>query len=174
MGEIIFAYNTGRQGGTISAYSSNLYFSDNASFVGNSANTGGAISLKEGAVINLKEDSEIAFTANVAETYGGAIYIEDAGLWVRKRISCNYFLQVTNEQGRYTVRFENNTAGIAGAALFGGWIDLCRTKNDIKPSSILDFKAENSIASNPSRVCICKNSILDKYESETQIEIFPG
>lgn len=29
------------------------------------------------------------------------------------------------------VEFENNTAGIAGAALFGGWIDLCGTRNGI-------------------------------------------
>ena len=126
IGEIMFAYNTGRQGGAISAYSSDLYFGGNISFIGNSADNGGAISLKEGAVINLKEDSEIVFTANVAESYGGAIYIEDADLWLRRMVNC--FLCVINESGNYAVQFENNTAGVAGAALFGGWIDLCRTK----------------------------------------------
>ena len=173
VGEILFVHNTGRQGGAISAYSSYLHFEGNVSFIANSADNGGAISLKEGAVINLKEDSHIIFTGNYAETYGGAIFIEDAGLWARRRANC--FLHITNEHGNCNVQFENNTAGIAGAALFGGWIDICGTNNDIKPSSILDFKAaENSIASNPSRVCICKNSTLNKHESELHIEIFPG
>ena len=87
-GEILFVNNTGRQGGAISAYSSKLYFEGNVSFIGNLADNGGAISLKEGAVINLKGDTHIIFTNNVAEMYGGAVYIEDAGLWIRRKVQC--------------------------------------------------------------------------------------
>ena len=50
----------------------------------------------------------------IADMYGGAIYVEDAGFWVRRRIKCF----VRSKDGY--VEFENNTAGIAGAALFGG------------------------------------------------------
>ena len=171
-GEIMFFNNTGRQGGAISAYSSNLYFDGNVSFIGNSAVTGGAISLKEGAVINLRKDTHVSFTGNFAETYGGAIYIEDAGSWKRRRVKC--FLHITYEHEYYDVEFENNTAGIAGGALFGGWIDYCGTKYDIKPSHILEFKTDNSVASNPTRVCMCTNSALNKYKVEAHIEVFPG
>lgn len=61
--------------------------------------------------------------------YGGAIYVEleDAGFWVRRRIKC--FVIIRSKNGY--VEFENNTAGIAGAALLGGWIDLCGTGNGI-------------------------------------------
>ena len=50
-GEVKFTDNTGRQGGAISAYSSNLSFDGSIRFIGNSADiNGGAITLKEGAV----------------------------------------------------------------------------------------------------------------------------
>ena len=171
-GEILFIDNSGRQGGAISADGSNLYFEGNVSFIGNTADNGGAISLKEGAAINLKGDTHIIFTNNAAETYGGAIYIEDAGLWVKRKVQC--FLHTDDKNGYTKVNFENNTAGIAGAALFGGWIDLCETKYGMKPSDILEFKADNSVGSNPTRVCMCTNSRLNKEKTEGHIEVFPG
>ena len=171
-GEIQFIDNTGRQGGAISAYSSNLYFEGNVSFIGNSADNGGAISLKEGATINLKGDTHIIFTNNVAEMYGGGIYIEDAGLWVRRKVQC--FLHTDNKNGHIKVKFENNTAERAGAALFGGWIDFCETHYGIKPSDILKFKTDNSVGSYPTRVCMCTNSRLNKEKTEGHVEVFPG
>ena len=84
------------------------------------------------------------------------------------------FLHISNTNGHYNVEFENNTAGIAGAALFGGWIDLCGTKYDIKPSNFLEFKTDNSVASNPTRVCMYMNSTLNKHQAEAHIEVFPG
>ena len=167
-GEILLINNTGRQGGAISAYSSNLYFDGNVSFIGNSANNGGAISLKEGAVINLEAGIHMIFQSNIADMYGGAIYVEDTGFWVRRRMKC--FVSSINGY----VEFENNTAGIAGAALFGGWIDLCGTRKDAKPSTIFDFKEENSVASNPTGVYMCTNSTLNRYKTEAHIALFPG
>ena len=74
-GEITFVNNSGRQGGAISAHNSQLYFEGNMSFIGNSvAENGGAISLKEGAMINLRNNTHVMFIGNVADTYGGAIY----------------------------------------------------------------------------------------------------
>ena len=161
----MFINNTGRQGGAISAYSSNLYLGGNMSFIGNLADNGGAISLKEGAVINLEADVHIIFQANMADTYGGAIYVEDTA-W---RMKC--FIRSRKFNGY--VEFENNTAGVAGADLFGGWIDLCGPRNGTKPNNIFDFQ-ENSVASNPTGVCICTNSTLNKHETEVHIKVFPG
>ena len=63
-------------------------------------------------MINLK------YIINIADTFGGVIYVEDASFWMKTRIKC--FLHVSNEKGHYNVEFENNTAGRAGATLFGG------------------------------------------------------
>ena len=94
-GEITFVNNSGRQGGAISAYNSELYFEGNVSFIGNSAaENGGAISLKEGAVINLENDTHVMFTGNVADTYGGAIYVGDSAFWTKRRMKC--FLSIAD------------------------------------------------------------------------------
>ena len=91
---------------------------------------------------------------------------------MKTRIEC--FLNVSNTKGHYNVEFENNTAGIAGAALFGGWVDVCGREYDVNFSKLLKFKADNSVGSNPTRVCMCTNSTLRKYKAELHIEVFPG
>ena len=171
-GQTSFINNSGIQGGAISADHSSLYFSGNASFIGNSANNdGGAISLKEGSVIHLNRDTHMVFTENKATMHGGAIYVEDTSFRLHKT-EC--FIQSRDDGSLHSVEFENNTAGIAGSALFGGWIDICKTSNDIKPQDFLEFKSENSVSSTPTRVCICTNSAIDRHRNETQIEVFPG
>ena len=57
-----------------------------------------------------------------------------------------------------------------------GYLDFCETslKNNIRPSKILEFEVENSVASNPTRVCICTNSTLNKDKTEENIAVFPG
>ena len=141
-GEIVFTSNTGKQGEAVSAYNSNLCFDGNMTFIGNVAHNGGAISLKEGAKMNLKLKTHLyIFKANIANTYGGGIYVDDANLWIRKRVKC--FINIDYEASRYySVQFDNNSAGIARAALYGGWIDLCRTKKGAKTSKIFKFKRE--------------------------------
>ena len=178
-GETIFTNNTGRQGGAISVHgSSTVEFEGNASFVGNKADDGGAISLKERARINLDYCAQIVFLENRARTYGGAIYVEDDGYWIGKNnflITC--FIDVYNTNDcLYHVEFENNTAGVAGAALFGGWIDYCQmsVRSNVQTTTYLEFKSENSVSSNPSRVCICRNTTISRYETEVHINAFPG
>ena len=122
------------------------------SFIGNSAaECGGAISLKEGAVINLRNNIHVMFIGNIADTYGGAIYVEDSAFWIKRRMKC--FLIIDSNEGHYNyyIGFENNTAGKAGADLFGGWIDLCDTKyyGIKRPNDILKFKTDNSVGSHP-------------------------
>ena len=170
-GQVSFINNSGRQNGAICADDSNLYFSGNASFIGNSANNGGAISLKEGSVIYLEGDTHMVFIGNTATMHGGAIYVEDPSFRLQKT-KC--FIQSKNNISSQSVEFENNMAEIAGAALYGGWIDICKTSNDIKPHDFLQFKGENSVSSMPTRVCMCINSTVDRHRTETQIELFPG
>ena len=171
-GQVTFTNNSGIQGGAISADNSFVHFSGNASFVGNSAINGGAISLKEESKIYLDGDTHIVFTANAANMHGGAIYVDDTFNWLYYRIFC--FIHSTEDHNNITVKFENNTAIKAGAALFGGWIDICNTRNNVKPHEFLEFKGENSVSSTPTRVCICTNSTVDRHRNETRIEVFPG
>ena len=176
-GQVSFINNKGRRGGAISALRSKLYFNGNASFIGNSAINGGAISLKEDSIIYLEKNTNIYFRLNTASMHGGAIYVDDDYFWYYKEITC--FIQSKStikghQTNNITVKFENNTAEIAGVALYGGWIDICKASYRQKPTDFLDFTEENSVSSTPSRVCICTNSTVDRHRNETQIEVFPG
>ena len=178
-GEITFINNRGRQGGAISVYGSHIRFNGNATFISNVADNGGAISLKEGSIIDLEMDTQLIFKANTAKSYGGAIYVEDAGLWVRKEgiIKCFIHFSTGEGPGRYSIEFENNTAEIAGMALYGGWIDICKTNSNIQPFHYFNFKGESSrhyISSNPSRVCMCTNTTPNTHKTEAYIETIPG
>ena len=44
----------------------------------------------------------------------------------------------------------------------------------MKTSKVFEFKTENSAASDPTRVCLCTNSMLNKNETEKHVEVFPG
>ena len=150
---VMFFNNTGRQGGAISAYNSKLYLEGNdTSFVGNSADNGGAINLNEGAVMNLNADTCTTFKVNVADTYGGAIYVKEGAvinlnadsvtcIILKANIAGMYggaiyvedaeffakrpkcFLHINDPNGHYNVNFDKNTARISGADLFGGCRD---------------------------------------------------
>ena len=102
------------------------------------------------------------------------MHVEDSAFWIKRRMKC--FLITDSNEGHYNIGFENNTAGKAGADLFGGWIDLCDTKyyGIKRPNDILKFKTDNSIGSNPTRVCMCTNSTLNKHKAEAYIAVFPG
>ena len=176
-GEINFINNIGRQGGAISAYGETLYrigttvnFDGNATFIGNSAYNGGAISLKEGALVSLEAHTHMVFEENTAQEYGGAIYVEDEGLRDGKNIKCFII-----PSGICKVEFDNNVAGVAGPALYGGMIDTCKISSHVNPpKDILVFNSENSVSSKAYAVHLCTNSTINKWVTETSIEAFPG
>ena len=182
--ETIFINNRGRQGGAISAYSSTVYFNNSARFIGNSADNGGAISLKEGSILEVHRAAKIIMTENKAKDYGGAIYVEETGLWTSTcRTEYLYCFVVVRKYEYYnTVEFENNIAGLAGMQLFGGWIDICIPISfDARPSSVFTFRTSNStdytlseVSSNPSRVCMCTNSTPDIRTTTAYVTTLPG
>ena len=180
-GNVVFINNKGKEGGAIVAYRSTLHFENSiATFIGNSADNGGAINLKEGSVINISNVTNINLLENKARHYGGGIYVEERGLWIRRRPYVYCFVEL-NMNSTGNIYFENNIAGFAGMALFGGWIDICIRRNSYYiPSQIFDFQIGNNnisfseISSNPSRVCVCTNSIPNKYESSKTTTLFPG
>ena len=171
LGNTTFMNNRGRQGGAISAHGSRLTFQGRANFFGNIAKTvGGGISLKEGSKVFLDNVTNINYYKNEAKEYGGGIYVEEILLWEQKKaIKCFIGItETTMPYGNISVVFESNTAGLAGKALFGGWIDICIPEAySVRPSQFLIFIKSHSVgyiyvdsdvSSNASRVCICENS----------------
>lgn len=106
--------------------SSQLYIEGNVQFVENEGYDGGAIALYEQSEM-IVTHSMIAcnfkaiFTRNHARHYGGA----DEGK-TTKQLLCFYSLEykwhwpVANKTA-----WLNNTSGVAGSAIYGGWVKLC-------------------------------------------------
>ena len=173
----LFRNNSGTQGGAISAYNSILYFNNTAiAFVKNIADNGGAVSLKEGSMLRLHNNSTLNFYGNQANYYGGGMYVEERDLW-----SQDLFLKCfaeTSAQQYNRIIFMENTAKHGGMSLFGGWIDTCE---QTKLLPFFSFPANNSksnnytdVSSYPSRVCSCTNSMPNTHKTMIKREIFPG
>ena len=145
----------------------------------NMADNGGAISLTKGALIQIRRKTDIIISHNTAQYYGGGMFVDDAGLWEgTSQHKC--FVQRDNTSVIYTIKFQHNKAEVAGSHLFGGWIDYCYpTKSMQKHLQFEEYVHESDtdlslVSSNPSRVCLCTNSIPNCSRFGMNVELFPG
>ena len=183
LGSAMFSNNRGVDGGAIVAYGSSILHFGKGSitkFFGNSADNGGAISLIDNSYINIDNATGIFFQENKAKYYGGGVFVEDKSLWLRKTSQKICFVQL-KKNGTGYLHFTNNKAGLAGNAIFGGWIDVC-IRQVVNYSTSNVFKLDNdrnnnnltAISSNPSRVCLCYKFEPSKYEDSMTVSLFPG
>ena len=132
---IVFEYNEGGDGGGMAFYKKSYIYAD--------------FSLGEVQKINT-----MYFSNNRAHRNGGAIFVEDSDY---AEISdadsrLKYFLSTSN---LIYLQFINNTAKMAGNDLYGGWID----SYGIQISSTYPQTDRHAIASDPTRICMCHDSI---------------
>jgi len=110
------------------------------------------------------------FTRNHARHYGGAIYV-DKDFKTTEKIQCFYSLEYKWHWpilNKIALVITNNTSGVAGSAIYGGWVQLCK----VRPSKYSNgrrvfkklFKINTDpsdlspVSSEPVRVCICSDS----------------
>ena len=205
--EVSFVRNHAhKSGGAIYARSSKIVISigQKLSFVENEGYDGGAMTLSDGSTIHLEALSEanssITFVRNHAYHCGepaaeiSYCFCEIFSTDIMPDFVLSYYM-INYIKTAIDIQFYNNTAGVAGTAIYGGWIDLCYFRiNDhvifnydyeygISQASIFDslFHFHQStqqlsvIASNPTRVCVCTNmSIPDCNITNYSITAYPG
>ena len=215
IGEVSFVRNQAQiSGGAVYARRSQIIIraEQKLSFAENKGYDGGAITLTSGSIIYLEVNSSITFIRNHAYHYGGAIYYVDDytedfeleaelstciyGILSREVVDDDRFLKdISNyiKLTRTSLEFYNNTAGFAGSAIYGGWVDLCKLYINYQVifyyhgADLYQFSVFNSfshfhqptqpslISSNPTRVCVCTNmSIPDCSIAEYTITAYPG
>lgn len=175
-----FSDNRGKEGGAIVAYGTILHFGKYSTtfFSNNSADNGGAICLNDDSFIIIDNATLISLWGNNATYYGGGIFVQDRNLWLTKASQKTCFVQSRkNDMG--DLYFAYNKAGLAGHALYGGWIDVCiREGLNYTASSVFHFydsKNVTEISSNPSRICIlCIDSVPNRYQDSKNVSLFPG
>ena len=177
----------------ITAVNSNIIFSGNVTIAGNIGNNGGGLILCDDSFMYLKPNTTVLFSGNHAKHTGGAIYAaKDSCLQAKSGCFFQLDTQVQSQSLRSIfVVLENNSATIAGSAVYGGSIDYCyffSTNWDIKqtPSSkVLNqiFHPNNSssdasfISSDPVGVCFCDHNMtwqIDCSNKTLNVTIYPG
>ena len=170
------------------AYDSNVYFIGTVEFSNNFdlIMNGGAIALTESFML-LTSKTRLQFYSNHAEKRGGAIFVQ-RGTSISLPNGC--FLQPIILPGSAIIDFEmmiefvNNTAGVAGSMLHGGYIDYCVPRDYVNQEYaykvfhfLLNYTEQNDqsvIASDPLGVCFCEHGKRNcKTESVTR-EVYAG
>ena len=184
------------ESGAIIADNSDIYFTDEANFSKNSAYNGGAISLVS-SVMHVTPNATVVFTRNFASGLGGAIYITNP----RTRFICDALsstaascaFQVLDGSPDncdfFSLEFNQNTAKIAGNAVYGDRTAACIPSNSslyCTNCSAPDFSAIyhyngfgnssdlSNFTSDPTRVCFCKDGIPDCYQFMKSITVTAG
>ena len=176
----------------IAAVNSYIRFIGTNAIKNNNAEYGGGLLLGDSSSILLTVKTNLTISHNHANKTGGGIYAQTTSVHAippcffqfdKDDANCNSTLQ-----NRIHVYLQNNTATIAGTALYGGLIDDCyllkrdttfyTPKNNCTSSSVFDhvFHYSNDtsgpsvISSDPLYVCLCTyNATLDNYIKDCEL-----
>ena len=121
----------GNQGSAIYAFQTDIIFQGNNTFHNNSGKLGAGLSLFVNSFLYLKPHTNLLFSNNKAQYFGGAIFTDLEVEIPGTVLPC--FFQVLKEGleeqtavSSIHVEFVNNTAKTAGSSLYGGYLNDCQ------------------------------------------------
>ena len=180
------------QATAIRAFQTNVIFEGNNIFRNNSGSSGAGLALFMNSYMYLKPHTNLLFVNNHAQSVGGAIYtdltLELPGL----TLPCFFQVLTEGQEGAFVmstirVEFINNTAGVAGNSLYGGYIEGCQGFNRLDTGGIAAFKNmfhynaydSSVISSDPVGVCFCSltdtNTLQPNCQQKSyQFTVYPG
>ena len=141
----------------------------------NNASRGGGIAVYGNSILIISNGTYIDFLNNHAIELGGGIYINSKSPFLRVcRIQFAYLRYDSLPDSR--LYFANNTAGIAGSALYGGMLDDCQNLLDsssqhVKPSllhqliNVTDQLGSSVVSSDAVDICFCVNNFPNCSDS---------
>ena len=142
----------------------------NATFEYNKGGDGGGLVLYEYSQIEFSDGCvNFYFHHNKASNRGGAIFVKDSDYIDRftGTIHSSKYPFV-NQGAKVSINCTNNTALTAGNELYGGWIDVIDGISWTFPEDDL-----YAVTSNPTRICMCANSVpvcnIDNTDSEYKV-----
>ena len=158
---------------SIALTDSKLYLKGRHVFRNNSAIRGGAIYLLSNSFIMLLTPYDLVFVNNHAREAGGGIFVGSIGeapiCFLQVIVTHKSIIDKTAKQG--SISFVNNTAGITGTVVYGGYIDNCQViplswppYNFYNPfiSQLTEYNLKHgdstytAVSSDAGRVCFCE------------------
>ena len=166
--KILFTNFTNNVGIALRVSDTTVAFENLVLFVNNTAQRGAAIYLDHGSQIKM-EDLTLEFTGNIAERWGGAIYVE-------LPFGCTYdgVVFITDiSNGYFYVSFINNSAGITGSSIYFGIPDSCDVIGDIMFSKFNYSQCSGSIglpiSTSPYKINVCSTTCDDTNSSNCHL-----
>ena len=165
---------------------SSLTCSGHNKFTGNIAYEGGCLSLGEGSkIIPSSAKTRLTFANNTANNTGAAIFLRtDPATYIELVLQFTHAWCFVPEKPPSTsvFLFDTNTANNGGDDIFGGYFDFLTFGDTIfycidiiANMSTFAQKSVSSVASVPSRVCLCGDDGTPQcLEYERSISIYPG
>ena len=163
-------------GSVIYAENSNLFLQGNLSFINNTGQKGGAITVVRNGYLRFMKNLSVLFKDNRAFIVGGAIYINIEG--------SKCAIQVTTNYSTINVSFVNNYAEMAGNSIFAAPIYTCRMNGKYeyhlleKYLKSFNFQKGNKSFEMDISTFPHKFSVHYKYSNETLNckipQLFPG
>ena len=184
----------------IVSYSSFILLAGVVKFLNNNGETGGALNLR-GSRIRLLNNTNVTFRNNFASVFGGAVFVENADLYVSQEgynSFCFYGIEEVNSN--YSLTFDGNIAEKGGDHIYGASLkSLCTvafkdcdditncswasyemwTRSNFKFHPALDAtEALSTVSSKPTRVCLCNGNgqpqCTDFDSIFHEIQVYPG
>ena len=182
------------RGSALFLYQSLATFYGINTFINNTGHNGGGMFLITDSFLLLQSDALISFINNHATNKGGAIHIAQIILQttqsnldddINDSIFGYCFFQFLNNNDNKYFYFKNNTAAIAGSAVYGGASSLCtyylNNTFDIASSDLfanittfVNQTGYSVISSDAREVCFCDNSIPTCNRTSMIFQSIPG
>jgi hypothetical protein len=134
---------SGNNGTAVVLSSSDVVLAGDTQFDGNRATYGGALRLCDSCTMFVSSKTRVILRNNHAYKMGGAIYAQDNYMYLDQPTACFFQLAVKDNSlitdllsiYHINVTFADNTAGVAGDAIYGGDIYNCYTYTKFRNSS---------------------------------------
>ena len=157
-------------------------------FLNNSADNGGGMFVSGSSTVLLQQSTQLVFKWNKAASKGGAIYLDTEPIFVQNLC----FIQPFNFANRFlfvnsTVTFDSNVAGVAGSAIYGGFIESCHIAafdlSNLAPNNtdylsyVFQFRNQSGpsvITSDPESVHFCNETFIYASLEALNILLLPG
>ena len=160
---IIFTHNSaGVRGGAVELYSSNMTLTGSVIFMANKARYGGGISMLYMAEFNVnylnfilfQEPLDVHFYNNVANKFGGALYVFANGCnKMCVSVDCiidNCFFKLNGSISYMNLIFTENQASQGGPGIYGGGIQYCQV--EIKNQNQYGYSVLQGLTKNSSDI----------------------
>jgi predicted outer membrane repeat protein len=185
-----FSHNTAIHSGGVTLYNSTIAFMITTviNFEYNEGGDGAGMAFYQKSCISRQRSSkywtnetiDMYFYHNKARGSGGAIFVKDADyIEVLTGYQNNYFVSTSNFETyspKLHLHFSYNTAKVSGNDLYGGRIDSLQIRDIFLlswfPSGSSDIRY--AIASDPTRICICRDVFPKCNQMDYPFKAFPG